>query len=51
MRPGGDSNTITLRFDGIQGLALNPQGDLLVQVHGTSIVQRSHWFIRITRRA
>jgi hypothetical protein len=38
--PGGDSNTIALRFDGIQGLTLNPQGDLLVQVDGTSVVQK-----------
>ena len=40
VRPGGDSNTIALRFEGIQGLALNPQGDLLVQIHGTSLVQQ-----------
>ena len=38
--PGRDSNTIALRFDGIQGLALNPQGDLLVQVDGTTLVQQ-----------
>src|ERR1700674_3431819 len=31
VHPGGDSNTIALRFDGIQGLALNAQGDLFVQ--------------------
>src|SRR5215813_8466988 len=40
VRPGADSNTIALRFDGIQGLALNPQGDLLVQLDGTSVVQQ-----------
>src|SRR6185436_3766593 len=40
VRPGADSNSIALRFDGIQGLALNPQGDLLVQVDGTSVVQQ-----------
>ena len=32
VRPGGDSNTIALRFDGIQGLALNPKGDLVVEL-------------------
>jgi hypothetical protein len=40
VQPGGDSNTIALRFDDIQGLALNPQGDLLVQVYGTTVVQQ-----------
>src|SRR5215813_12450793 len=40
VRPGGDSNTIALRFDGIEALALNPQGDLVVDVHGTSVVQQ-----------
>jgi hypothetical protein len=40
VQPGADSNTIALRFDDIQGLALNPQGDLLVQVHGTTVVQQ-----------
>jgi hypothetical protein len=40
VRPGGDSNTIALRFDGIEGLALNPQGDLLVQIDGTNLVQQ-----------
>jgi hypothetical protein len=40
VRPGGDSNAIALRFDGIQGLALDEQGDLLVQVHGASVVQK-----------
>jgi hypothetical protein len=40
VRPGGDSDSIALRFDGIQGLALNPQGDLLVDVDGTSVVQQ-----------
>lgn len=39
VRPHANANTIALRFDGIQGVALNQRGDLVVQADGTSVVQ------------
>src|SRR5262249_329347 len=40
VRPGGKPDAIALHFDGIQGLTIDANGDLLVQVDGESVVQR-----------
>jgi Beta-propeller repeat len=40
VRPRAAANSIALRFDGIESLALNSKGDLLVQVDGTAVVQQ-----------
>ena len=40
LRPGADAKAICLQFDGVDNLTVDPDGDLVIEVQGGSVVQR-----------
>jgi hypothetical protein len=41
VHPGGDPASISLNYDGAQGVSINEQGDLVIDLGGQQIVQRA----------
>ena len=39
LAPGVDPQTIAIRFDGVEKIAVNPQGELIVSLNGGKVVQ------------